>query len=111
MTIQELSRQYHIGIDKLQYFCDNHFIKEEQKYSDESIKRLSLMCTLYDTGMRAKTIKRFLSLANDENYSEQAKLLSMHRYNLLDDIHEKQKALDQLDYMVHEIKNRRRNIQ
>ncbi len=72
MTIQELSRQYHIGIDKLQYFLDNQLIEEEQKYSDESIKRLSLMCTLYDTGMHAKAIKKFLSLVNDENYSEQA---------------------------------------
>ena len=60
MTIQELSRQYNIDVKKLQYFADHRLIEDEQTDNEENLKRLSLICTLYDIQLDAGKIKKFL---------------------------------------------------
>ncbi len=106
MTIHELSDRYNIEIKKLNYFADHHLIKTGKPYNDDDEKRLSIICTLYSVGLNADTIKRFLLLAKENNQAEQIKLLNKHRANLLEDVHTKQKLLDQVDYMIYEIKNK-----
>ena len=106
MTIYELSEQYYIDIEKLQYFEENELIKSEQVYSSVEVQRLSIMCMLYEIGLRAKQIKKFFLLGNSNQFSEQIKLLNKQRFNLIDKIHSKQQTLDRLDYMIHELKAR-----
>lgn len=106
MTLCELSEQYKIGLDKLQYFADNHLIEEKPTYSGKDEKRLGMLCTLYDLGLNAKIIKQFLSFKNADNSIGQIRLLNMSRADLLEDIHAKQKSLDRIDYMIYEIKNK-----
>jgi len=106
MTLCELSKRYKIRLDKLQYFTDNNLIEEEQIYSDKGVKRLGILCTLYGVGLSAAEMKRFLSFDSAHNRTEQIKLLNMRRADLLEDIHVRQKSLEQVDYMIYEIKNK-----
>lgn len=105
MTIDELSERYNIEVGKLKYFAENHLIETEQSYNGEDEKRLSVMCTLYETGLNAGEIKQFLLFGSENNRAEQIRLLNMHRSDLLEDIHARQKSLDQLDYMLYKLKN------
>lgn len=106
MTLCELSERYKIGLDKLQYFADNQLIEEKPSYNDKDEKMLGMLCTLYDVGLNADVMKRFLLFNNKNNSAEQIRLLSMSRSELLEDIHARQKKLDRLDYMIYEIKNK-----
>lgn len=106
MTLSELSERYKIGLDKLQYFADNHLIEEKQAYSDKDEKMLGMLCTLYDVGLNADVMKQFLSFDNANNSTGQIRLLNMSRADLLENIHAKQKSLDRIDYMIYEIKNK-----
>lgn len=53
-------------------------------------------------------LKKYLNLLENKTGSkeEQIKILRKQRFKLLDDIHEKQQSLDELDYMIDEIKRR-----
>lgn len=53
-------------------------------------------------------LKKYLSLLENKTGSkeEQIKILRKQRFKLLEDIHEKQQSLDELDYMIDEIKRR-----
>lgn len=104
MTIQELSERYDIGIEKLKYFSKNNLIGTNKKYDESDVKKLNLICILYEMGLPAKNIEIFLQLDAEQKYGEQLNLLAEHRCKLSDDIHTQQKALDRLDYIVYEIK-------
>lgn len=106
MTICELSERYKIDIQKLQYFADNNLIATDEEYGGENEKRLGILCTLYDVGLNADTMKQFLLFDSTQNNTGKIKLLNMRRADLLEDIHLKQKSLDRLDYMLYEIKNK-----
>lgn len=106
MTLCELSERYKIELDKLQYFADNHLIEEEQAYGGEEEKKLGVLCTLYEIGLKAAAMKQFLSFDSAHNRAEQIKLLNMRRSDLLEDVHTRQKLLDRVDYMIYEIKNK-----
>ena len=53
-----------------------------------------------------EALKRYLRLLDDKTVSkeEQIRILRKQRYRLLDEIHNKQQILDELDYMIMEIK-------
>lgn len=53
-----------------------------------------------------EALKRYLRLLDDKTGSkeEQIRILRKQRYRLLDEIHNKQQILDELDYMIMEIK-------
>ena len=104
MTLCELSGRYKIELDKLKYFADNHLIEEKQEYSGKEEKMLGVLCTLYEIGLSAAAMKQFLLFDKTHNRAEQIKLLNMGRADLLEDIHKRQKSLDQIDFMIYEIK-------
>lgn len=110
LTIDELSIRYKIDIDKLRAFEKNGLITTLEEFDDSELKRLSTMCTLYDSGLSIEDIKRFLIFNRDGESAEQIKLLNLCRHELLDEIHKKQKSLDSLDYIIYEIKNKTQSI-
>lgn len=110
MTINELSKHYNIEIKKLKFFEKNNFIKIKDEFNDDDLKRLSSLCILYDIGLDLETIKKLLSFNLNNKVTEQINLLISYRNNLLDEIHRKQKSLDNLDYIIYEIKNKTKLI-
>lgn len=63
---------------------------------------------LIDAGCDADLIKRFIDLNQEGKRKEQLTLLSEHRGILLNKIHESQKCVDCLDYLLYQIKKSRK---
>lgn len=78
----------------------------KDEFNDDDLKRLSNLCILYDIGLDLESIKKLLSFNRNNEVTEQINLLSLYRNCLLDEIHRKQKSLDNLDYIIYEIKNK-----
>lgn len=58
---------------------------------------------LKDAGCDSETIDSFMICKEKGNPKDQVKLLSKHRMKLLDKVHESQKCIDCLDYLVYQI--------
>jgi DNA-binding transcriptional MerR regulator len=104
MTMLELSERYEVDIGKLQYFVRNHLIEEKAEYSGEELQQLGNICMLHEAGMDTDEIKNLLSLNRECDQKEIIRILSKHRSAVLDEIHKRQKYLDQIDYMIYKLK-------
>ena len=80
---------------------------QEQRYSSDSERRsekkAGTIRTLKDAGCDDALIRRFLFLQEDGEPSECLCLLFGHRRRLLEMIHEDQKRIDILDYLIYTI--------
>ncbi|CZQ98930.1 hypothetical protein [Trichococcus collinsii] len=63
-----------------------------------------LITNLKDAGCCDKTIAAFLQFRQMNEQAKQMDLLKKHRNSLLDKIHEDQKAIDCLDYLLYKLK-------
>ncbi|HJD24562.1 MAG TPA: hypothetical protein H9694_10550 [Firmicutes bacterium] len=61
---------------------------------------------LKDAGCDAKTVKRFMELAEEGKTGEQLDLLAGHRRCLLERVHREEKRIDCLDYLVYQIRKK-----
>lgn len=62
-----------------------------------------LLQTLKDAGCTDKMIKSFMDLYRSQSVFQQKKVLAVHRQGLLDKIHQQQKMLDCLDYLIYQL--------
>ncbi len=111
MTIQEASEQYHIPIDLLSIYESWNSGRTEEKTAgdwqcnDSDLEWLSLIMTLHDIGFDVDEIKTYLKLARkgDQGRDERIRMLNQKRRVTLDEIHMREKQLDRLDYLRHEM--------
>ena len=61
---------------------------------------------LKDANCNNNLISKFLELEKSNKVNEQLKLRSIHRKNLLDTLHENQKQIECLDYLIFTIKQK-----
>lgn len=117
MTLNEAGRRYHISIEKLKGYEENGLLEHQTladntfDYTEEQLRRIGLIHSLQQSGMDMSVIKKYLHLLENKDGSkeEQIRLLRKQRYQLLDEIHVKQQALDELDYMIRETKKSDKN--
>ncbi len=113
MTLNEASRRFHISMEKLKNYEENNLLEHQTladgtfDYTETELRRVGLIHFLVKSGMDMETLKKYLHLLNDETSSkdEQIRILRKQRYQLLEDIHDKQRTLDELDYVIRETKN------
>lgn len=113
MTLNEASRRFHISIEKLKSYEENSLLEHQTladgtfDYTETELRRIGLIHSLFKSGMDMASLKKYLRLLNDhtESKAKQIRILRKQRYQLLDDIHDKQQALDELDYIIRETKN------
>ena len=74
--------------------------------TQETIKQ-----TLTDAGCTQETIAAFLKASEAGQENESIRLLRQHRSKLLDHLHEDQKKLDCLDYLLYHLKKTNREEQ
>lgn len=104
MTLKEISQRVLVSIDQLNLYEKNGLL-EHCTLADgtidyvekDVIPRIGWIQTLRKYGMELEALKQYFSLTEP---TQQIRLLRRQRYQLLDEIHEKQKALDELDYMI-----------
>lgn len=113
MTLNEASKRFHISMEKLKKYEENGLLEHQTlvdgtfDYTETELRRIGLIHSLIKSGMEMDVLKKYLRLFNNKtaNKEEQIRILRKQRYQLLDDIHDKQQALDELDYMIRETKN------
>lgn len=66
----------------------------------------SIICNLKDAGCPADMIKQFMTCHKENNAIEAKRILSNQRNILLDEVHDSQRRLYCLDYLIYTLKNR-----
>lgn len=64
---------------------------------------------LKDAGCSQEIIVRFMKYMSQDNVNGQLQLMDEHRKYLLDRVHEEEKQIGCLDYLVYQINRSRRN--
>ena len=59
---------------------------------------------LQDAGCTQKMVQRIMTQLEEDDFEELSKLLEQHRSCLLNLIHDKEKQIDCLDYLVYQVK-------
>ena len=67
----------------------------------------ALLGNLEDAGCNSQFMERFLALEQSGQYREQLRLLSDHRRRLLDCLHQEERRIDCLDYLVYQLEKHR----
>lgn len=70
---------------------------------------MEIIQTLEDAGCDNKTVEQFIKLGETGETQGQLRLLENHRRSLLNHVHEKQKQIDCLDYLVYQIRKEKQN--
>lgn len=112
MTAGEVSSKYHISVDKIRYYEENGLLEHNVlpdgkiEYTEAQIHCAGMIHSLVEAGMDMEKIKAFMKLfyENKRDKSGQIQILRKQRVVLLAEIHKKQQSLDELDYMIRELK-------
>lgn len=112
MTVEEVSRKYHISVEKIRYYEENGLLKHNVlsdgkiEYTEEQIYCVGMIYSLLKIGMDIEKIKAYMKLfyENKSDKSGQIQILRKQRVLLLAEIHKKQQVLDELDYMISRLK-------
>lgn len=112
MTIEQASRRFGVSLEKLQdYEAQGLFDCHRRSdgsiaYMDELMDYIGIINILLDAGAEVDTLRDFMQKLMKSTLTKEEKLrfLRRHREKLLDKIHEKQKSLDQLDYLIYDAK-------
>ena len=114
MTLQEAHRLFHISKKDLKSYEEKGLLTCRKypdgtcDYEEKDLQRACLICSLMKAEMETETIRQYLSLMEQGEEQERIQLLRKQRCRLLERLHEKQKSLDILDYMIYEIKKGRK---
>lgn len=106
MRIKEVSKRFNVSITALRYyekvglFEDVNRVNGIREYEDKDIERLSLILTLKNIGLSNETILKYIEL------NEQGAHTKLERQKLLDSIHNQQKNIDSLDYLIYQLKDK-----
>lgn len=111
MTIDEASTHYNIPIEILQMYeswglCDAvKKVMGAWQYDDQDIERLSMIMTLHDTGFDREEIEKYMRLwiEGESTDAQRLAILNQKRHMALDEIHIKEKQLNNLDYLRYQI--------
>ena len=112
MTAEEVSRNYHISMEKIRYYEENGLLEHcvlldgKIEYTEQQIRCAGLIHSLISAGLEMEKIKEFMRLfyKDGSDTKQQIQILRKQRVALLDEIHKKQRSLDELDYMIDELK-------
>lgn len=114
MKISEVSKKYNIPADTLRYYeklglIDNVF-KESgvRNYSEGDCLRIEFIICMKHAGLSLEDIKKFIDLnkEGDKTIPERLEILKHQKKALTDEIKNKEKTLDYLNYKINLYKGR-----
>ena len=111
MTKEEASQRYRIPphiLDEYESWGLCGAVKKVMgawQYDDEDLERLSTIMTLHDIGFTAEEVETYMRLLLEQPDSDRQRLRMMEekRKETLDEIHFRERQLQRLDYLRHEI--------
>ena len=112
MTIQEASERYHIPMHILRAYeswglCGAaKKVMGRRQYDDTDFERLSTILTLHDISFTTEEVELYMRLLLEQRHTEEQRLqmLEEKRSAALDEIHFRERQLQRLDYLRHEIR-------
>lgn len=112
MTMQEASERYHIPLHILRAYerwglCGAvKKVMGDWQYDDADLERLSIVMTLHDIGFTPEEVETYvrLLLEKDRTAAQRLRMLEKKRSDALAEIHFKERQLQRLDYLRHEIR-------
>ena len=113
MTLREASKYYEIDFDRLALYEKYELIAGAKMsngtdYSDSELKKISLIDLLREANFSFEEIRFYLSdTDNAADIIKKILLLKRQRSEVLDEIHVKQKILQNLDYLIHETEKKK----
>ena len=118
MTMQEASERYQIPIQILQEYESWGLCGAVKKvmgawrYDDTDLERLSILMTLHDVGFDVQEVETYMRLLLEGEAADARRLrmLEERRSAALDEIHFKERQLQRLDYLRHEIRRTHHEI-
>lgn len=77
-------------------------------YDDTDLERLSTIMTLHDIGFTTEEVEAYMRLLLEQKDSDMARLrmLNQKRSTTLDEIHFRERQLERLDYLRHELRKK-----
>ena len=77
----------------------------EKEYDDRELEKITMVMTLKKFGFGNQEIADYFCLEEkgQETKTERIRMLARHRQCILDEIHQKEKILGELDYLRHEL--------
>lgn len=87
--------------------CDAvRMVMEDWQYTDTDIARLGDIMALHDMGFSAEMVELYMKLLlqGDATMAQRMMLLNDQRGKVLDDIHFKERQIERMDYLRHEIR-------
>ena len=114
MTIYEASARYQIPLDILRDYerwglCGAvKKVMGAWQYDDRDLELLSLIMTLHDIGFSTEEIETYMRLLLEGTHTDTARMQMLNRKRdaALNEIHFREKQLERLDYLRHEIRPR-----
>lgn len=108
MTREQASERFGVPLSKLRAYerqglFDCHRQPDGSvNYTDELMDYVGIINILTDAGAEADTLRSFMWQLMESTITKEEKLryLRKQRQKLLEEIHTKQKSLDQLDYII-----------
>ena len=115
MTIDEASERYNIPLDILHEYEQWGLCGAVKKvmgawqYDDTDLERLSIIMTLHDIGFTSQEVETYMRLLLEGEGADGARLqmLERKREAALDEIHFRERQLERLDYLRHELRKKR----
>ena len=116
MTIQEASQRYRIPMHILREYESWGLCGAVKKvmgawqYDDTDLERLSTIMTLHDIGFTTEEVEVYMRLVleGEPSSTQRLRMLDEKRSAALDEIHFKERQLQRLDYLRHEIRKTQR---
>ena len=114
MDIYEASRNYNIPMEILRAYerwglCSSvKKVMGAWQYDDTDLERLSIIMTLHDIGFTTEEVETYMRLLLEQENSDMARLrmLNQRRSDTLDEIHFRERQLERLDYLRHELRKK-----
>jgi len=103
MTLEEACKRFSLDLEKLKSYEQAGFLKPcSNGYTEEEISKVGLIHSLLKAGMEPESLKAYLELGEEavRDRREKIQLLRKTRSCLLESIHEKQRSLDEIDYLI-----------
>ncbi|GEO57646.1 MerR family transcriptional regulator [Companilactobacillus bobalius] len=115
MNKKEVSQKYRIPVEVLDEYeswglCNVvKYVMGEWQYDNQDLERLSTIMALHDVGFSNKEVEQYMRLLLETPNSKQTRIdfLTKKRKSKLDEIHLQEKQLERIDYLRHEINERK----
>ena len=113
MTLEEASKRFCLEIAHLHLYEEKGLLTGEKaengtvEYSETELQKAVQLYFLEEAGVSFDVLKQY-AISTEKGAGaavDRVRILRKCRYQLLDEIHQKQQSLDRVDYLIHKIKN------